>query len=400
MIALLVGTAWAAGTCGGGAAAVDEAVTALVATYQAVDELAFDREQKNLVAAVSCLDAVPTGPQIARLHQAMALSAFVNGQTKASRRALASARMMDPSWKLDPTLFPPSHPLVDLYAAATDPGPTQPIGDISPEAWVVDGFDTQVAPVDRSFLLQVRRDGAIVWSGYVYDRVEIPNRGQAAVQTRSAFEPPHQVWLTVAGLGRILSSRQEAQSPAWTDQQGSVAGGGVGLVARYTPLALFGVEGAGSLASPVDPVAGGGLQPSGSLVLVGGGGGWTGDLQPHGGMRLGAAIDRFRAWPADGRPVPVPMVVSVGSAVAGLEAGVRAEDFRVDLAGDLLLANVSALYQARARLDGGGRIAGPLAVEGAFEVRRGGLDYTDGAREAGARRDVDLRFGVGVALWE
>ncbi len=398
LIALLTAAHAAEGLCpADGPQAVDDAVATLFETYRAVDELAFDRTQKNLVALVSCLDRVPTGPQIARLHQAMGLSAFVNGQSKAARRALASARMLDPGWRLDPAQFPESHPLQELYAAASDPGPVTDLGDIAPEAWVVDGFESTQAPVDRGFLLQVKRDGAIVWSGYVFDRVEVPDRGQSV--TRSAFDTPHQLWLGAGGVGRLLSVRQDARSVGWSDQEGASAGGGLSVAARWTPVSAFGVEAAGSLLGPVDPIAGGGGQPSGAVVLTAGGGAWVGDVQPHGGVRLGAALDRFRAWTDAGAPTPTPLVSTVGSAVLGLEGGVRAETFRAGLSGDVLLAAVTEPWQVRVRGEGGARLTGPLALEGGLELRTGGLAYEDGPRDAGTRRDTDLRFAVGVGLW-
>lgn len=380
-----------------GAQAVDDAVVTLFETYRAVDELAFDRTQRHLAALVSCLDVVPTGPQLARLHQAMGLSSFVNGQSKAARRALASARALDPGWRLDPAQFPASHPFQELYASAADPGPVEDLGDIAPEQWIIDGFESTQAPVDRAFLLQVRREGAIVWSGYLFDRIEAPDRGQSVA--RSAFDTPHRLWVGASSVGRLLSVRQNARSVGWSDQEGAAAGGGLAVAARWTPVSAFGAEITGSLLGPVDPIAGGGGQPSGAVVLTGGAGAWLGDLQPHGGVRLGASIDRFRAWTDAGGPTPAPLVSTVGSAVVGLEGGVRGETFRAVLSGDVLLAAVAQPWQGRARAEGGARVSGPLALEGGLEVRAGGLSYADGPREAGARRDVDLRFAVGVGLW-
>lgn len=378
--------------------AVDAAISTLYEAYRSVDEAAFDRTQKQLVAAVACLDSVPTGPQIARLHQGMALSAFVNGQSRAARRALATARMMDPGWRLEERMFPPTHPFVDLYASAGDPGPIDRLGAIKPEVWVVDGYEALEAPVDRAFLLQVKRDGAVVWSGYVFDWAEIPDRGQAS--TRDTFDAPHALTIAMGAAGRFLSSRQVSTSAAWDDQRGATAGGGLTALARFTPVSVFAVEGTASLLAPVDPIARGGGQPSLALVVVAGVGGWVGDLQPHGGVRVGSGWDRLRAWPADGSDVPAPSIESVGSAVLGLEGGVRAAGYRGALAGDFLLAGLTSPFQLRLRLDGGATLgAGPLALEGLFEVRTGGLRYADGPRDAGRRSDLDLRLGVALAWW-
>jgi hypothetical protein len=172
-------------------------------------------------------------------------------------------------------------------------------------------------------------------------------------------------------VGRYLSSTQEADSPAWADLQGAAPGGGLSVVGRWTPVSAFGVEVSGSVLGPVDPIAGGGIQPSGALVLVGGAGTWVGDVQPHGGVRVGGSLDRLRAWPQDGGDPPAPQPVSVGSAVFGVEGGVRAEGFRAALAGDFLLAAFANPYQARVRADGGGLVVGPLALEGVLELRTG-----------------------------
>ena len=169
--------------------------------------------------------------------------------------------------------------------------------------------------------------------------------------------------------------------------------------ARWTPISAFGVEGAGSVLGPVDPIAGGGGQPSGEVVLTGGGGAWVGELQPRGAVRLGAAVDRFRAWTDSGAATPTPLVSTVGSAVIGLEGGVRAATFQAGLSGDVLLARVTEPWQARVRAEGGARLSGPLALEGGLELRTGGLSYLDGPRAAGTRHDTDLRFALGLGLW-
>ena len=100
---------------------------------------------------------------------------------------------------------------------------------------------------------------------------------------------------------------------------------------------VVGVELGASSLGPVDPVAGGGWQPSGTLLAVGGWGSWAGEVQPHGGVRLGASVDRFREWPALAA-TPTPVVHTVGSAVLGLEGGVRADRLRADLSADVRAA--------------------------------------------------------------
>lgn len=376
-------------------AVVDGAVDALWHAYDIVDETAFDRAGKNLTAAVACLDREPAPAQVVRLHQAMALLSFVNGQTRACKRSLASARLMDPGWKLAEERFPESHPFRDLFASAVDPGPVEPIGRIAPDEWVVDGIERDEAPVERAFLLQVRQGDAIGWSGYVFSFEEIPDRGQA--RDRSALEVPHVWWLSAGLHGRLVAARQTADSVAWQDQSATAFGGGLSLLARGTPVSVVGFEAGGSLSGPGDPVEGGGGQPSAHAVVLLGGGGWVGAWQPYAAARLGGAVDRFRAWIGE---EPDPQVWTVPSLSGGIEGGVRSARARGGFSADGLLASAKTPYEVRGRIDGGALVAGPLALEGVLDVRVGGLPFLDGnGAEVGSRRNTDVRVGFGVALW-
>ncbi|MCA9494227.1 MAG: hypothetical protein KC621_30075 [Myxococcales bacterium] len=393
--------AQASAVCGDDTATtVDDTLSAIWEAYAAVDEAQFDRAGKNLTAAVACLDVVPSPVQISRLHQGMALMSFVSGQTRASRRSLAAARMLDPGWKLDERTFPDGHPFRDLWGQATDPGPVDDIGRIHPDQWVVDGYERDDAPVERAFLLQVRaEDGEILWSGYLWSFEEIPDRGQG--RWLSPLATPHTLWLSVGVQGRLLSASQRGDAPdVLLDRSGSAVGGGISGLARITPLSVLGGELGAAVASPADPVLGGGSEPSGHAALLVGGGGWTGVLQPYGALRAGVSLDRGVAWSGID-DVPTAGSWTVVSMLLGAEGGVRGDQARAGLATDLLLAEATVPWAGRVRLDGGWRLVGPLAVEGALGARIGSqsIEDVDGT-PLGHLADTDVRATVALAIWD
>lgn len=438
MSALLVilwshGSGWAqsAGCPADPMAEVERARLALWEAFRTVDDIAFDRASKSMVAGIGCLDRVPAPAEIVRLHQAMALAAYVNGQIKATKRSFNSVRLMDPAWRLDDELFPGEHPMRDLFDAAIDPGPVANLGKINPKQWVVDGIERGEAPTERGFLLQVLgEDGRILWSGYQWDWSELPDFGQA--QARSALETPHQWWISGTLFGGALSTRQrEAKlegtggadtgtatevgpiSPPvdddfneWQDQSGTAFMAGARLTVRYTPITVLGGEIAASIASPADPVKGGGGLPSGHALVLLGGAGWAGQLQPFAQVRLGFGLDRMRNWysaDAEGDAIS-PRIYTIPSAIAGVGGGIRNERYQLALAVDGKLQAARVPYQLRTRLDGGVQLTELLAVEGALEVGGGGLEFhnvpDDLEKEAiGRRSDVDFRLGGGISIW-
>lgn len=401
MITLWLATStWAQSACPEDPVAeMERDISALWDAFDRVDETAFDRSNKALNAAISCLDTAPTPVQVSRLHQAMALAGFVNGQIRASRRALNAARLMDPSWKLTDDQFPPGHMFRDLYGDATDPGPVENIGKINPKVWIVDGIERDEAPIERAFLLQVREGDTIVWSGYLSDWEELPDYGQS--RARSVLESPHQWWVSATVHGGALSSRQEvSQATVWHDQGATTFAGGADLTLRATPITVFGGELSASLTGPADAVEGGGGLPSGHAVALLGGAGWAGGVQPYAAARIGGGVDRIRNW-TNGIDGPRTEIWTVGSLVAGLEAGVRANRQRISVAADGRFAQARVPYQLRVRADGGGIVVGPLALEGLLEIRTGGLPFEDpnAGVEVGRRSDRDIRIGGGIAIW-
>lgn len=386
---------------------LERGMSALWDAYSRLDEVNFDRSSKALAASIACIDYEVPAEQVARIHSAMALAAFINGQVRACRRSLVAVRLFDPTMKLDEELFPMTHPYRSWFDAATDPGPTDELGKIAPKVWIVDGAERPDAPTERAFLLQVRDEGKIVWTGYLWDWVEIPDFGQSS--KRSLLESPQQVVVSVLGTGGALSVEQvpEATNPVWSNQQETTFAGGGALAVRVTPVTVVGFEAGGSVVAPSDPVDGGGGLPSGYAVALFGGAGWAGRLQPHVAARLGGGVDRVRSW----AKLPEEAVIAgegslvelwtVPSAVMGLEFGLRTDRQRVMLSGDAYLAGFRVPYQAKARVTGGTLVAGPLAIEGLGEFRVSSLEFVSGPLEEvqGRRNDLDFRIGAGFGVW-
>lgn len=379
-------------------AAVEEAIVALHGAYDQVDEASFDRATKLLDVAVSCLDTVPGPSTVARLHQAEALASFVSGRSKACRRSLAAARNIDPGWKLSEEDFVEGHPYRDLWAAATDPGPVQEIGKIDPGTWVVDGYPRDEAPIERAFLLQVRdRDQAVVWSGYLWDFEEIPDRGQnAPVST----DPPRVLTLSILGVGRAYVANQRADVPhGWSDQQSAGVGGGIAGVARFTPLSLLGIEAGLASVTPDDALASAGFGPESHGAVLLGSAFAVGKEQMNAAARLGVGSDTFRVWP-DGPTAALSRSYTVVSASLGLEVGIRARKHEVLLAADYLLARGTVPYQLRTRLHGAFAVSDQVAVQGGLGLHQGGLGLVDGSGASiGRRSDLDARLTAGAAVW-
>ncbi|MEZ4239154.1 MAG: Ig-like domain-containing protein [Myxococcota bacterium] len=393
------------GACPADASAeLDRSMEALWSAFVRMDETSFDQANKVLNVMVACLDEVPPAPQIARLHEAMALGTFVNGQARASRRSLAAVRIVDPAWAPDPEMFPPSHGFVTSFNAATDPGPVQPIGKISPNEWLVDGIVRDDAPVERAFLLQVRENGRIAWSGYLWDFEEIPDRGQS--RKRTSLQSPHAWWLGTSVHGGLVTSKQTPikGNTAWAPQSGGTFAGGADVTARFTPNTVIGGEIGGSIIGPSDPVAGGGGLPTGHALVLIGGAGWVGEVQPFAAARLGAGLERFRSWGNAYQGEVGVELATVPSAVVGIVGGVRADRYRAELTVDGSLAWMKVPYQLRFRADGGALVKGPLAVEAMVESRFNGLGFEDRVEraqpvESGERTNLDFRLGGTLSLW-
>lgn len=382
-------------------AAIERAILTLEDAWDRNDEGMFDNAIAVLTAGIGCLDSLPSQERVARIHRAMALASFANGQTDACTRSLAAARLWDPGWTLPPTTYPPGHPYVALYAAATEPGPVEAIAAIRPERWVVDGVEQNEAPSERAFLLQVTKGGTVVWSGYLWNTADLPDREEPAPD----HGPLHPVWSVAASVngGALISTQDVDRGVArqtWESAAGTTVAAGGELVARFQPVVPFAVELAGSVFGPADPVLGGGSSPTGRGVLVFGGAG-RGDLQPYVAARVGGGVDRARAW-TTGTDVEVWTVPSL---IAGAEAGIRTEARALGVTADGQVVfdtrdhHPPTFYAYRLRIDGTQTVAGPFGIVALVELRHEALPFVDqaGAR-VGRRQDLDVHLGAGVNL--
>jgi hypothetical protein len=326
---------------------LERSMQAVLDAHKRVDELAFDSSAKLMDAAIICLDAPPPPGTLGRLHHVMALRSFVNGQTRATKRALAALRLTDPRWE---SPFPPSHPFTELWADATDPGPVEPIGDIDPKAWVIDAIERNDIPIERGFLLQVRdENGDIQLNRYLYDPLEVPDMGQN--RTLDVNATYYTTSVRVLGLGRFHGQRQLVEAGTALDaQQASAFGGGGTLQLRVTPSAILGAEASLSVLPGDDLVGEGAMGVEGHVVaLVGSGIAAVGERALFVAGRIGLATDTSRAWPRSSGGVITIDEQVIGPSI-GLETGLRSRNQVVDLHVDAALAGATVpwLFQAQA----------------------------------------------------
>lgn len=400
MLALTLALAARAGVCG--EAPVEELERAMIAVslaYEQVDEAAFDRATLRLDAALACLDEVPPPSTLARIHQTQALVSFVSGRTRATRRSLAAARLVDPAWRLDEELFPEGHPYRNLWYEATNPGPVQVIGRIAGYEWIVDGYEREEAPTERAFLLQVReRGGPVTWTGYLWTYDEIPDRGQnVRLDPRVA---PRRLTVSVLAVAGALFAEQRADvADGWRDQRAGHAVAGLAGRARFTPSSTLGAEVGALATSPDNALSGQGTGPEVQAVAILGGAVAAGKQQLHAAARLGLGTDTVRAWP-DGPDGALHRAWSVIGPTVGLEVGLRTKRAELLAAADLLLADGTVPYQIRTRAEGARRVRSDLAIQGGLSLQRAAMPFGDASgAPIGRRVDLDVRITAGVAFW-
>lgn len=374
---------------------LEDAMAELLEAHQRVDEFAFDVAVKQLDAAVSCLDGPPPATTLARLHHAMALRSFVNGQTRAARRSLAALRLLDPRWEPP---FPDGHPFTTLWEAATDPGPVERVGSIEPQIWVVDGIERSEVPLERGFLLQVKQpDGKHRLSTYLFDPDDVPDLGQGKATDRNAT--PWTTSLRLAGIGRVHQQRQVADgTTALADQQAGGVGGGLGATLRVTPTAVVGLE-AGLAALPGDDlVAGRGTSLEAHLLgLLGAGVAQVGDHVLFAAGRIGLTTDTAHAWPGDAQRVQ-PTTAQLFGPSLGFEAGLRRRQQQVDLTVDAALARATVPWLLDAELGLTQLLGESLGLRLAAAGRTTSQPVLDGEAPVGRAGQSELRALVGLEL--
>lgn len=395
MLPLLLSVALGADCADTTAADVDRILTEILDANRNIDDEAFAASSKALDAALPCLAEVPPPSSVVRLHHTTALRAFVDGRDADARRSLAAVRAIDPGWTPP---FPAGHPFTALWNDATDASGTEPIGSISPQAWMVDGAEARAFPVGRSFLLQVREaDGTVVHTAYKLEPVDIPDYGQNDVDDPN--EVPWMVSLRVLGTGRMVGQGQRVDGSAALAEQRASSFAPAGAVAlRVVPDGRYGVEAHLSLLPDDDVIASTSapMGVEGHLVGLVGTQGMVGARRGFVRGRAGVMSDTVRAWPSAGNGVQ-PGAWRIWGPSLGAEAGLVSERAQLDIALDGALAGLSPW---RADLHGGGTF---LLLDG-LGLRAEGLGrlasqpLKDGEEPAGSVFERELRLSGGVDL--
>ena len=373
---------------------LEATMTDVLEAHKLVDELAFERAGKLMDAALTCLDTPPGAGALARVHHVMALRSFVNGQTRATKRALAALRLVDPGWSPP---FPQGHPFTDLWFTSTDPGPVESVGSIAPRAWVIDAIARDEVPIERAFLLQVRDDdGSIRLTRYLFDAADLPDLGQDREVDRNAT--PWTVSVQLRGWGRRRGQRQQAEAAGLAEQQASGLSAGGGVVARVTPTAVFGGEVALGASQGDDVIGGGGTGVEGRLVgLLGSGLTTVGSGTLFAAGRLGIVTDTARAWPGSATQVAPGAWQLVGPSL-GAEVGIRGREAQATLTLDGALAGAAVPWLVDLRLDGTHLLNETVGLCGGLGVRSMSQPLLDGETVAGKAGSTDLRLSFGVDL--
>lgn len=163
--------------------------------YQARDKDAVKASVDELRSDLLCVATVLDPAQAAAVHRALALSAFLDGNTEVTRQAFHAARLADSSWTLPTSLAPEGHPLRaawDASASLAD-GAMETLGQRSDRRTWVDGRPGTQRPSDRPAVLQADLlDGTMVGSTYLMPGETLPSWAQVSAVAVSA-DPPSRV---------------------------------------------------------------------------------------------------------------------------------------------------------------------------------------------------------------
>jgi hypothetical protein len=375
-------------------AELEQTMTGVLDANQQVDELAFDRYSKLMDAALICINGPLPPSTMARLHHTMALRSFIAGQTRAAKRSLAALRLADPRWK---SPFPEGHPFTSLWLQATDPGPVESIGKISPKVWIIDGVERNEAPTERAFLLQVREGDDTKLTRYLFDLADLPDFGQN--DTVDLNSTPWNLSVRGLAFGRLLGQQQRPEASSSLGELGASGGGAGGaLVARFTPNAVIGGELAASVATGDDAIVGGGTGVDArAVILLGAGFAAVGDGALFAAARLGLVTDTARYWPRAAAGVQ-PLGDRLWGGSAGVETGWRGAQGHIDLTVDGALAGFTSPWRLDGSLGGTRLVSESVGVRAQVDARTQGQQLLDGDVVAGRASERELRVAAGLDL--
>ncbi len=161
--------------------------------YQARDKAAVQASVDALRADLLCVKTVLDPAQAAAVHRALALSAFLDGNTEVTRQAFHAARLADPSWTLPANLAPDGHPLRAAWDASQNlaDGATEGLGQRPDRRTWVDGRPGSQRPSDRPTVLQADLlDGTMVGSTYLLPGEALPSWAQVSAVAVTTAPPP------------------------------------------------------------------------------------------------------------------------------------------------------------------------------------------------------------------
>lgn len=127
------------------------------AAFSAMDLSGLTQAHDEALSIIPCLRSQVSPDQAAAFHRLMALLAFTKGDEPAVLAEFHAARRLEPGYVMAPTVAPPGHPLLRLYAESGNAkeGPLEmpipPIGG----AVFVDGVLGSLRPTGISSILQV-----------------------------------------------------------------------------------------------------------------------------------------------------------------------------------------------------------------------------------------------------
>lgn len=153
---------------------------------------AFDAARRAMGQLMLCIDEPLMADDVAQLHRARAIIAYVEEDLEASKRAFAALHALKPEWTLPQDQLSFEHPLWKVAEEAMAVEEREIGLAVSPtHGWAVDGTRYPTAddpldeeghptgeyflPADRAFVLQVFGDHEeVIYTGYHMSTVDIP----------------------------------------------------------------------------------------------------------------------------------------------------------------------------------------------------------------------------------
>jgi hypothetical protein len=207
---LLFAAAYAADCPDATGTALDAAARAK-ASFEAVDEGAFDLALGELNTSVRCIGRILSREEARSLHEAFALGAFANGDEIGTRAHFAAIREIDPAWRPSAS----NATLTALFGSPVEAG-TSPIRSVPSGGTWVDGQRSEVVPTHRAYFVQAAdASGAVLFSGMLRTITELPSFGGDRVVFVRPLGERLYTRLTVGALGGGVFRANASQQADW-----------------------------------------------------------------------------------------------------------------------------------------------------------------------------------------